>query len=104
MRVVNFNNQTRRLNAGSLGVFNNTMELYLANSFSDEEGEMAVEGKTVYINASKKQLIQLAEFFKDVADYVEKNDLCHMHFRDHAPDWNKENFVDVAIELKETSA
>ena len=76
------------------------MKVYLADSFSDEEGEMAVEGKTVYINASKERLIQLAEFFQSVADYVQKNDVCHMHFQDHAKDWNKEDFIDIAIELE----
>jgi hypothetical protein len=75
------------------------MKAYLANTFSEEEGPMAVEGKTVYINASKEEIKKLAKFLDKVATYVENNDLCHMQFRDYEPDWNKKNYIDVAIEL-----
>jgi lysyl-tRNA synthetase class II len=77
-----------------------TMKVYLADSFPDEEGEMAIEGKTVYLTATRERFIELADFFQSVSDYVQKNDLCHMHFQDHVEGWNKEDFIDIAIELE----
>ena len=75
------------------------MKAYSANTFSEEEGPMAVEGKTVYINASKEEIVKLAKFLNRVAAYIENNDICHMHFRDYEPDWNKQTYIDLAIEL-----
>lgn len=78
------------------------MKAYIASTFSDEEGPMAEEGKTVYIVASKERLLELADYFSAVAEYLNNNDNvpCHMHFRDRSKAWDKENCIDVAIELK----
>lgn len=75
------------------------MKAYLANTFADEDGPMAVEGKTVYIQASKEQLMELSAFFAEVANHVQESDLCHMHFMDHAKNWNKEDYIDVSVDL-----
>ena len=80
------------------------MKAYIASTFSEEEGPMAVEGKTVYINASKAEIQKLATFMAKVAKFVEENDPCHMHFRDFEPDWNKQDYIDVAIELVDKNA
>lgn len=75
------------------------MKTYLAKTFSDEEGSNAVEGKTIYINASKEQIKELSVFLSKVTEYVENNDNCHMHFRDYERNWNKEKYIDLAIDL-----
>jgi len=77
------------------------MKAYLADTFSDEEGPRAEEGKTVYIRGSKQSLMELCSFFAAVAQHLEQNDTCHMHFQDCAQAWAKETHIDVSIELDE---
>lgn len=79
------------------------MKAYLANTFSDEEGPMAEEGKTVYIHASKEKLLELASYFSEVAEHIEKNGTCHMHFRDHSKSWNKQEYIDIAVDIDENT-
>ena len=79
------------------------MKAHLSQAFSEEEGPLAIEGKTVYIEGSKEKLKQLASFLNQVSDYLDDHDLCHMHFRDYEPNWNKEEYIDVAIELKKST-
>lgn len=79
------------------------MKAYLASTFSDEEGPMAEEGKAVYIQASKEKILELSAYFASVADHIEKNGICHMHFRDHSRSWNKEEYIDIAIDLAENT-
>lgn len=75
------------------------MKAYLANTFADEQGPQAVEGKTVYIRASKEQIKELSIFLSKVAEYVENNSTCHMHFQDYEENWNKERYIDLVIDL-----
>ncbi|MCX2802498.1 Imm32 family immunity protein [Microbulbifer thermotolerans] len=79
------------------------MKAYLASTFSDEEGPMAEEGKTVYIHASKERLLELAKYFAAVAEHIETNGTCHMHFRDYSEHWNKEEYIDVAVDIDENT-
>jgi hypothetical protein len=79
------------------------MKAYLSEVFSEEDGPDASEGKTIYILGSKQHLMELANFLNEVSEYLEANDLCHMHFRDYEKNWNKAQYIDVAISLEENS-
>jgi hypothetical protein len=76
--------------------------VFLTESFSDEEGPLAYEGKTVYIQGSKEKLLELCQFFQKVANYLESNESCHMHFRDSSESWDKQNYIDVAVDVENT--
>ncbi len=76
------------------------MKVFLADSFSDEEGPMAEEGKTVYIQGDKQKILELCDFFQKVSQYLEDSDSCHMHFRDSSSNWNKGKYIDVAIDVE----
>jgi len=76
------------------------LKVFLADSFSDEEGPMAEEGKTVYIQGDKQKILELCKFFQEVAQYLENADFCHMHFQDSSSNWNKKNYIDVAVDVE----
>lgn len=78
------------------------MKVFLADSFSDEEGPLAEEGKTVYIQGSREKLLELCQFFKEIANHLENDESCHMHFRDSSNSWNKQNYIDVAVDVENT--
>ena len=75
------------------------MQAYLASTFADENGPQAVEGKTIYIRASKGQIKELATFLAKAANHTENNDTCHMHFQDYEENWSKEEYIDLVIDL-----
>jgi len=77
------------------------LKAYLADSFPDEEGSQAQEGKTVYIHGSKQSLLELCSFFAAVSQHLSQNDMCHMHFQDYSRAWAKEWHIDVSIDLDE---
>jgi hypothetical protein len=77
------------------------MKAYLANTFSDEEGPMAEEGKTIYIHASKDKLLELCKYFSEIEKHIKQNETCHMHFRDYSQNWNKQQYIDIAIDIEE---
>lgn len=79
------------------------MKVYLASTFSDEDGPMAEEGKTVYIQASKDKILELSAYFASVAAHVESSGACHMHFRDHSKGWSKEEYIDIAVDIVENT-
>jgi len=45
-----------------LGCSAQNMKAYLANTFSDEEGPLAEEGKTIIIHADKNKLLAICDF------------------------------------------
>ena len=79
------------------------MKAYLANTFADEDGPMAEEGKTVYIYGSKDKLLELCSFFSEIEKHIKENDTCHMHFSDFASKWNKESYIDIAVDIDENT-
>ncbi len=79
------------------------MKAYLANTFSDEEGPMAEEGKTIYIHATKDKLLELCSYFSEIENHIKTNKTCHMHFRDHSEKWNKQDYIDIAIDINENT-
>ena len=79
------------------------MKAYLSSTFSDEEGPMAEEGKAVYIHGSKEKLLELADYFAAVSEHIRINGTCHMHFRDHSKTWNKNNYIDIAVDIDENT-
>jgi hypothetical protein len=77
------------------------LKVFLANSFADEEGPLAEEGKTVYVQGSKEKVLELCKFFKSVADHLENSDYCHMHFMDSSSSWNKQSYIDIAVDVEQ---
>ena len=75
------------------------MEVYLADSFSDEEGSPAVPGKLVYFRGSKADVQALHEFLGEALNHLESSEKCHMHLQDHMDNWNKQDHVDFVIDV-----
>ena len=46
----------------------------------------------------------IAVFLQEVAEYLETNDYCHMHFRDWFPSWDKKSHVDIQITVEKEHA
>ncbi|MBU1220428.1 hypothetical protein KKF34_06210 [Myxococcota bacterium] len=76
------------------------MKVFLVDSFSDEEGPVAVEGKTVYIQGDKQKILELCKFFREIENHLENADYCHMQFRDSYDNWNKKNYIDVEVDVE----
>jgi len=76
------------------------MKIYLSKTHADEDGSFAEEGKLGIVYGSKEEILNLCNFFKKVEKHIKNNDICHMHFRDNCPNWNKEEHVDLEINLK----
>ena len=75
------------------------MKLFLSQTHSDEEGGIAEEGKLGIIYANKEAIFRLAKFLDEVSTHLNENENCHMHFRDSFPEWDKENFIDLEINV-----
>ena len=75
------------------------MKAYLANTFPDEEGPLAEEGKSVYIHGSKEKLLAVCDFFAKVAKELKDSETCHMHLMDTMEGWNRSDDVDISIEI-----
>lgn len=77
------------------------MNLYVSNSFSDEEGPPAIEGKTAYLQGSREELLELCAFFSRVEKHLAGNSGApfHLHFRDDRQSFDKANEIDVVIGL-----
>ena len=80
------------------------MEAFLANTFSDEEGPMAIEGKVVIIHASKAEAQAMARFFQEVVQHLDGSSYCHMHLRDRMPGWSKTKHIDIEVTVDERTA
>jgi hypothetical protein len=76
------------------------MKLYLSKNHSDEDGPFAEEGKLGIIYSSKDDILKLCNFFEQVKKRVEKNDDCHMHFRDSFAEWAKNDHIDIEINIE----
>ena len=76
------------------------MKAYLAENFSDEEGELATEGKSVIIHGNKSDIKSIAEFLTKVSQHLENNDYCHMHLQDSMAGWNKTEHIDIEITVE----
>ncbi len=79
------------------------MRAFLADSFSDEEGSIASEGKTIYIQGSKQALFELCSFFEVVSRHLEQGETCHMHFQDYLETWHKETHIDVVVDMDQNA-
>jgi hypothetical protein len=79
------------------------LKTFLADTFSDEEGQEALEGKTIYIQGSKQRILELCQFFEAVGEYVKQNGHCHMHFRDYLETWSKQSYIDVVVDISENT-
>lgn len=77
------------------------MKIYLSKTHAEEDGALADEGKLGVIIGSKNDIKRLSEFLYSVSEYLESNEYCHMHFRDSFKDWNKENHIDIEINVDE---
>lgn len=77
------------------------MKLYLSKSHSDDDGFFPEQGKSGIIFSSKSDIMRLCEFFEQVKKHIEKNDNCHMHFRDSFSDWKKEKHIDIEINVED---
>jgi len=77
------------------------MNLYLSKTHSDEEGPNPNEGKLGIIYSSKENVKRLAKFLNEVAEYLNENEYCHMHFRDSFDDWSKTEHIDLEINVDE---
>jgi len=75
------------------------MKLYATEEFADEGGPLAEEFKTAYIRGSKKELLGLCSFFKEVEKQLKIYDNFHQHFRDFSQDWDKDNSIDIDLEI-----
>ena len=75
------------------------MKAYLANSFSDEEGAPASEGKLVYLRGSKNDVSDMCRFLNAAVEWLENHDSCHMHFSDFLEGWNKNDHIDLVIDV-----
>ncbi len=78
------------------------MKAWISQTHSDEDGPMAIEGKSVIIYASKEEILAMSEFTAAVAKYLKTNDFCHMHLRDHMKNWNKALHIDIEINVEKT--
>ena len=76
------------------------MKLYLSKNHSDEDGPYAEEGKLAILYSSKEDVFRLCSFFEKVKNELETNDSIHMHFRDSFDEWNKDNQIDIEINVQ----
>jgi hypothetical protein len=76
------------------------MKIYTSKTHADEDGPLAEEGKLAIIYGSKEELLELCVFFKNVEKHLQSNELCHMHFRDNMPNWDRIQHVDIEVNLE----
>ena len=80
------------------------MQVWLATSFSDEEGPMATGGKTVMIQGTKAEVKAIAQFMAEVVMHLDDATYCHMHLRDSMAGWSKAKHIDLEITVDERNA
>jgi glycosylphosphatidylinositol transamidase (GPIT) subunit GPI8 len=76
------------------------MKLYLSKTHSDEDGPYADEGKLGIIYSSREDIIKLCDFFEKVRNELTEQENIHMHFRDSFDDWNRENYIDIEVNVE----
>lgn len=77
-----------------------TLEAWLAQGHSDEDGPPAVEGDAVILRGGKEEIRAVAAFLAAVAEHLEDADSCHMHLRDHMPGWSKGRHADLEVSVE----
>jgi hypothetical protein len=75
------------------------MKLYSSTTFSDEDGE-ALSAKSAIVFGTKKEILELADFFKSISEHLKKSDSCHMHFADFSKNWKKRGGIDIEVNVK----
>ena len=74
------------------------MNLYLSKTHSDEDDEEPVStGQLAMIHGTKKEILELCDFFKSVEKHLNENEFCHMQLRDHLSGWNRTENVDIEV-------
>ena len=76
------------------------MKLYLSKTHCDEDEPKAEEGKWGLIYSSKKDLLKLCNFFDKVRSELNEQENIHMHFRDSFDEWNREEFIDIEVNVE----
>jgi hypothetical protein len=79
------------------------MKLFTSLFHADEDETKIEEGRYAAIFSSKEDLLKLCSFFEEVKKHISEYDNCHMHFRDSYPEWNKENHIDIEINIDHTN-
>lgn len=73
------------------------MKVYVAKQHSDEDDDEPVStGKLAMIYGTKKELLDLCDFFNSVQQHLNENENCHLHLRDHLSNWDKDN-IDIEV-------
>lgn len=75
------------------------MRIFLREGFSDEEGPMADEGKLGIIYGSEEELLKICDFFEEVKRSLSESSMFHLHLRDCYEGWNKEEHIDIEVNL-----
>lgn len=76
------------------------VKIYSSKTHSDEEGPHAEEGKHAILNTNRSDVHRPAAFLEQVKKHLEKNNSCHMHFRDSFPEWNRKDHIDIGINVE----
>lgn len=76
------------------------MKLYLSKTHSDEDGPYVDEGKMGIIYSSREDLLKLCDFFEKVRNELSGQENIHMHFRDSFENWNRENHIDIEVNVE----
>ena len=80
------------------------MQLWLSDTFSDDEAAAAIEGKVAIIHGSKAEVMAIARFTAKVAEHLEGAGYCHMHLRDNMVGWSKVDHIDIEVTVDEKAA
>jgi len=65
------------------------MRAWIRDAYSEDEGQDAIEGKSIIITATRAEVRAMASFMAAAAEHLERADSCHVHLRDHMPGWAK---------------
>lgn len=79
------------------------MRAWISETFADEEGPMAVEGRSVIFRGSKEEMLAIARFMAAVAEHLDTAEFCHMHLSHHMPGWTKAEHVDIEMNVEAPS-
>ena len=79
------------------------MKAWISETHSDDDGPTPLEGKDVIIHATKEEVLALVAFMSEVADYLQNNEYCHMHLRDHMKNWDKDMHIDIELTVEKKS-
>ena len=75
------------------------MKAWISATYSDEEGPMAIEGKSIIVHGTKEDMKAIAAFMMSVVESLEDSDRCHVHLQDHMPGWTKGRHIDIEMNV-----